>query len=57
MSRTAYPGKIETALIDISKGKSLAIETNYARSANRKVALFFTEAQIEPKREFLRRRN
>jgi hypothetical protein len=56
MSQTAYPGKIEAALIDISKGKSLAIETNFARTSNRKVALFLTEAQIEPKREFLRRR-
>lgn len=47
-SRTASPGKIGTELVDISNGKSLAIETNCARATNCGAGVFFTKAQIEP---------
>jgi hypothetical protein len=48
MSRTASPGKIGTELVDINKGKSLAIETNCARATNCGGGVLFTKAQIEP---------
>jgi len=47
-SKTAAPGKTGTLLVDISKGKSLAIETACARASNCGSPVYFFKAQIEP---------
>lgn len=47
-SKTASPGQVGTLLVDISGGKSLAIETACARATNCDATLRLFKAQIEP---------
>ncbi|MBW4496901.1 MAG: hypothetical protein KME26_28300 [Oscillatoria princeps RMCB-10] len=48
-SRTGDKGKVHTMLVDISNGKSLAVEVSCARSTNGCSARYlFMKAQIEP---------
>ncbi|TAG85713.1 MAG: hypothetical protein EAZ09_11670 [Oscillatoriales cyanobacterium] len=47
-SRTGDRGKVHTMLVNISNGKSLAIEVFCARATNCRYAYFFMKAQVEP---------
>ena len=46
-SRTASPGQVGTLLVDISNGKSLAIETACARATNCNATLRLFKAQLD----------
>jgi hypothetical protein len=47
-SKTASPGQVGTLLVNVSGGKSLAIETACARATNCEATLRLFKAQIEP---------
>jgi hypothetical protein len=47
-SRTGDRGKVNTMLVDISNGKSLAVEVFCARATNCYKSYWFMKAQIEP---------
>ncbi len=47
-SRTGGKGKVHTMLVDISNGKSLAVEVSCARATSCNRAYYFMKAQIEP---------
>ena len=47
-SRTGDRGKVNTMLVDISNGKSLAVEVFCARATNCNNSYYFMKAQIEP---------
>ena len=47
-SRTGDKGKVHTMLVNISNGKSLAVEVFCARATNCNNSYYFMKAQIEP---------